>query len=153
MLPRARVREREQMRLGEVVDVDVVAHRRAVVGRIIGPEDLHGIALAERHLQNVRNQVGLGLVVLTGLPVRTGDIEVTQLTAPTAIGDAEVSDQVVGRELGSAICVLRPGRRGFGIGTSSGWPYTAQVELKTRRGTSCATIAFSRLSVPVTLVR
>src|SRR6516162_6359056 len=41
----AQMLERAQMSLGEIADVRVVAHRRSVRGRIIGPVDVHMRAL------------------------------------------------------------------------------------------------------------
>ena len=51
------------MRRGQVFDVHVVADARAVRRPIIGPEDVEGVALAQRHLQRQGDDVRLRVVV------------------------------------------------------------------------------------------
>ncbi len=49
----------------EILDVDVVAHARAVRRRVVRTKDDDLLAQAERRLQDHGDQVGLGLVVLS----------------------------------------------------------------------------------------
>ena len=70
--------EREHVRAGEVVDVDVVAHRGAVARRVVGAEHLHVVADAGGGAQHERDQVRLRVVVLAERPAGAGDVEVAQ---------------------------------------------------------------------------
>ena len=56
--------DRAQVRVGQVGDVDVVAHGGAVRRRVVGAEHLHGPTRAERAANHERDQVGLRIVVL-----------------------------------------------------------------------------------------
>ena len=62
--------QREDVRGGQVIDVDVVADAGAVGRRVVGAEDLDVRALAERGLEDERDQVRFGVVVLADGAVR-----------------------------------------------------------------------------------
>ena len=62
--PGVELLQRQQVRLGQVVDVDVVADAGAVRRRVVGAEDLDVRPLPERHLEDERDQVRLRVVVL-----------------------------------------------------------------------------------------
>ena len=64
--------ERAQMRGGQIADMDVVADRGAVAGRIIRAVDLDRVAAAERGAQHQRDQVGFRLVILADAAVGRG---------------------------------------------------------------------------------
>ena len=102
------------MRVAEVVDVDVVADRGAVRRRVVGPEDLDVGIDAERRPEDVRDQMGLGIVVLARAVARAGDVEVAQAHRADLVGGAEVADHVVDRQLRRAVRVRRARRRGLG---------------------------------------
>src|SRR6476469_5520015 len=70
--------EGEQVCLGEVGDVDVVADAGAVGGRVVLAVDVDRRALTEGDLQDQRDEVGLGRVALTEAAPRAGDVEVPQ---------------------------------------------------------------------------
>ena len=61
----------EEVGLRQVVDVDVVADARPVGRRVVGAEHLDGRAAAQRGLEDERDQVRLGVVVLAEV-ARTG---------------------------------------------------------------------------------
>ena len=69
----------KNMRRGQVVDMDVVANTGAVAGLVIGSIDLQR-APAQGRIDGPRNEVGLGVVVLTDFAVGVGPcgVEVTQ---------------------------------------------------------------------------
>ena len=69
-LPGSGVRQREQVGLGEVVDVDVVADAGAVRRRPVVAVDLHRLPVAGGHLQHDRDEVGLHDVPLAEPAVR-----------------------------------------------------------------------------------
>ena len=102
--------EREQVRLAEVLDVDVVAHGGAVARRVVGAEHLDVLAHAGGGLEHERDQVRLGLVVLAQLPARARDVEVAQRRGGQPVRAALVADHQVDRELGRAVGVDRRGR-------------------------------------------
>ena len=51
--------ERQDMGLGQIGDMDIVAHAGAIPRRVIAAEDRHAVALAERHLEHHRDEVPL----------------------------------------------------------------------------------------------
>ena len=57
------------MALGQVDDVDIVTHARAVLGRVVRAEDRQGLALAHRHL-TVGKAAPFGAVVVAGAAAR-----------------------------------------------------------------------------------
>ena len=65
------------MRPREVGDVDIVADRRAVEGRIVGPEDADGRVPLSR-AQHQRDEMGLGVVRLAVAFSRARRVEVAQ---------------------------------------------------------------------------
>ena len=72
--------ERQNVGVGQVGDVDVVADAGTVRGRIVVAIDLDVRALAQGHLEHERDQVGLGPMVLADVAarVRAGGVEVAQ---------------------------------------------------------------------------
>ncbi len=55
--------QREQMSIGQVGDVDVVADARAVRCRVVIAIDANRLAAPQSHVENQRNEVRLGLVI------------------------------------------------------------------------------------------
>mgnify|MGYP000944418639 CR=1 FL=1 len=68
------------MRLRQVGDVDIVAYRRAVRGRVVGTQDLQRRAAAENRIEHQRHEMGLDGAALADLAlgIRTGGVEVAQ---------------------------------------------------------------------------
>ena len=108
------------MGLGQVLDVDVVADRRAVAGRVVGAEDGDVVALAHGRAQDVGDEVGLGVVVLAQPAAGPRDVEVAQRDRVEAVAAALVADHHVHGELGGAVGALGPGRRGLVHGHAVG---------------------------------
>src|SRR5690348_16348597 len=93
--------ERAQMSLGEVLNMDVVADRRPVGGWIIGSVDVDLSLLAERRLQDERDEMRLGLVPFADLAIRIGacSIEITQRYPSQAVGLAVPAQRPIDRQL------------------------------------------------------
>src|SRR6516165_6720239 len=70
--------EGENMRIGEVTDVDVVADAGAVLGGVVVAKDLDASPAAEGDVEDERDEVRLGLVRLAVAVDGSGDIEVAQ---------------------------------------------------------------------------
>src|SRR5437016_3311216 len=71
-------REAQNMRVRQINDVDVIPNARAVRRRVIRPINLAMPGLAQRHLQHIGYQVGLGTVMLTELLARARGIKVAK---------------------------------------------------------------------------
>ena len=97
------------MSISEIDDVDVVAQARAVRRRIVIAEDRDVIALAERDLENERDEVRLRIVILTdgAIVERTGRIEVTQRYVANAVRAADPLHHLLHRALRLAVRVRR----------------------------------------------
>src|SRR5689334_21208456 len=80
--------EREQVRLGQIGDVDVVANRRAVWRGVVRSKDLQRRSASKRGTDREWNEVRLWVVIFTQLPFRvsTGSIEVTQSRIAQGVG-------------------------------------------------------------------
>ena len=114
--------DRPQVRVGEVRDVDVVADARPVRGRVVVAEDGQlGAALGGG--QDVRDEVGLGVVVLAERVGRAGDVEVAEAHAAEPVGRA-VPARARPRTCASISPYGLIGRSGAssGIGVASGTP-------------------------------
>src|ERR1700730_16615141 len=76
----AKIFERAQMRLGEILDVDVIANRGSVSSRVIDPIDVDVRSLSEGRLQHQGDEVRFGFVKLADLAlgVASGSIEIAQ---------------------------------------------------------------------------
>src|SRR5215470_3645207 len=96
------VLECAQMRLGEILDMYVVADRRAVRGRVIGTVDLDVGPPCESGLKHQRNEVSFGLVAFPDFAVGVGTcgIEITERHPAQAIGLAIPMQSPLDRELG-----------------------------------------------------
>ena len=107
--------QRQQMRLGQVGDVDVVAHAGAVRRRIVGAEHLQRRPAAERGVDRQRDQVRLRLVILAEPAggIGAGGIEVAQHAAAQPVDAPRPMQRALQHAL--ALAVRDPGS----IGASS----------------------------------
>jgi hypothetical protein len=78
VLPLPRRLEGEKVCAAEVLDVDIVAHRRAVARGVVGAEDLDRIVHPCRHLERYRDDLGLGTLDGAEATASTGDVEVAE---------------------------------------------------------------------------
>ena len=78
------------MRLGQIGDVDVVAHRGAVGRRVVGAEDRERSPAAVRRLDRQRDEVRLRGVVLADFAVGigAGGVEVAKRRVAQAVAPA-----------------------------------------------------------------
>ena len=111
--------QRQQVRPGQVADVDVVPDAGAVRRRIVGTEDADRPPAGQGHRQHVRDQVGLVRVPLAQpaagrVPVRAGHVEVTQADRAQPVHPGMLGERGVDGELGRAVRAGRQRRRGFG---------------------------------------
>jgi hypothetical protein len=109
--------QREQVRGGQILDVDVVADAGAVRGGVILAEDLQLLPPAGGHLEGYRDQMRLGLMPLTQRPRagrerRSGHVEVAQTHRAKSVRQAFVGDRHVHGQLGPSV---RVGRRHRGV--------------------------------------
>ena len=114
--------DRPQVRVGEILDMDVVADARAVRRGVVVAEHGQRLAALGRR-EDVGDEVGLGVVVLAELVRGTGDVEVAQAHAADARRRGRTSVSAA-----SNVRFVSPygliGRRGAssGIGVTSGVP-------------------------------
>ena len=108
--PAAGAGQREQVGVGEVLDVHVVADARAVGRRVVLAEDGQRLPLPRGDLQGQRDEVGLGRVPLAEPEGGARDVEVAQADRGEPVGDRVRGEHVVDGELGRAVGVGRPGR-------------------------------------------
>ena len=104
------------MRGGEIVDVNVIAHTCAVGCRVIAAEHVERIDVARRRHQGARNEMRLGVVALARLAIgiaATG-IEITQRHEADAVSHVKVTAQLLHHQFGVAIRIDRPLRRLLG---------------------------------------
>ena len=115
--------QRQQVGVGQVGDVDVVAYAGPVRRGVVIPEDLDrprdpAGRGRQRHLQYVRDQVRLGGVAFpVPLPalvlMRARHVEVAQADRAEAVHPRELAEAGVHGELGGAVGAGRPGRVGL----------------------------------------
>ena len=109
------VTERIQMRPGEIVHMDVVAHACAVRRRVVGAVDLHARPLPERGLAGDLDQLrrrGRGLSDAR-LGISAGDVEVAQDDVAQAACRPHVLEHALGHHLRCAIGIDRCEGRGL----------------------------------------
>src|SRR5215210_6783264 len=76
VLPQSGRLQRQEVGAPEVLDVDVVAHRRPVAGGVVGAEELDRFARPGCGPEDQGDEVRLGVVVLPEPPARPRDVEV-----------------------------------------------------------------------------
>src|SRR4051794_6230909 len=115
-----RALEPEDVRLPEVLDVDVIPDRGAVIRRVVRPEHGHVLPLARGGLEHERDQVRLGLVVLAEVAAGPRDVEVAQRDRAEPVRPALVGDHAIDRELRVPVGVDRVGGQRLGHGHLGG---------------------------------
>src|SRR5690606_18702088 len=97
--------QRFEVRVAEIVDVDIVANAGAVRRWIVIAEDGDPLPLAQGYLQYDWNQVRLGRMVLADITLRAGPggVEVPQGGKAEPIGMGIVVEHVFHHQLGKAI--------------------------------------------------
>ena len=114
----------------KIVDVDIVAEAGAVGGRVVGAEDFDVFAASGGGVDDERDEVGLGVVVLADGAVCSspGSIEIAEGRKAETVGVGEGFEAVLDVELSLAVGIdggLREGLHhgqglGFAIGCASG---------------------------------
>ena len=103
--------ERAEMGVGEVRDVDVVADAGAVGRRVVVAVQRQLAPGAGGRGEDVRDQMGLGVVVLAEALGGAGDVEVAQADRGQSVGPRVVGEREVDRKLRRAVGIGGPGRR------------------------------------------
>ena len=126
-----------QMPLGEVDDVDVVAHAGAVGGRVIVAVDREALELAGGHLGDIGEEVirdAVRVLADEAALVGADGVEVAQQRdAPVLVRHPEVAEDVLDHQLGRAVGVggregeVLPDRDRFGRAVNSGGGAEDQV--------------------------
>ena len=104
------------MRAREVDHVDVIAHARTVRGRVVVAVNgqLRELGAGTKcDIEKQRDQVGLGLVMLTAAITRARRIEVAEADGAQTMGTCVPRERLLERELGLAVGVRRSSRRLF----------------------------------------
>lgn len=92
----AEIVEAEDVGLGEIGDMDVVADAGAVGGVVVGAEDGDGRSLTEGGLEDEGDEVGFGGVVFAEatLGIGSGGVEVAEDDGLEAVGGVEVPEDL-----------------------------------------------------------
>jgi len=95
--------ENKEMGLGQVVDVDVVTDAGAVGSGIVGAEDGDWACVAESGAENVRDEMGFGLVIFSVSVPSAGGIEIAQDGVTEPVNPAEPLKHDFSLQLGLAV--------------------------------------------------
>jgi hypothetical protein len=76
------------VRLREINDMDIIAHAGPVTCRVVFAENGNLLALAERDLENERDQVKLGVVIFAARGRCSGGIKVAQACEACALRES-----------------------------------------------------------------
>ena len=101
------------MRVGKVEHVDVVAHARAVAGRIIIAKNRDARPLAGGRFEHEGNQMRFGLVAFARAIARAGSIEIPQRDDLEAVRAVEPSERALEGQLRLAVGIDRVRRHAF----------------------------------------
>src|SRR5438876_1965117 len=108
------VRQGEDVRLGEVNDVNVVANASAIRRGVIGAEDVALRRLAEDGLEHVGNQMRLDSVVFAEALARTRRVEVTERDELQTVNSLIPLQHLFEHQLRLAVRIDRARRQFFG---------------------------------------
>jgi len=102
--------ERFDVSAREIADVHIIAHGRAVGRVVIGSKELKKWNLSLRRRDDERDEVGLGCVVLSDLPIGIGpgSIEVAQIHVPQAVSPLVPIQDVFHEQFRGTIGIDRP---------------------------------------------
>src|SRR5687768_13508683 len=104
----------KEMCRGQIRDVDVIANASAVWRWIICAIDLCRVALAQRHTQNKRDEMRLGLMRLPAAVQRTTGIEVTKRCKMQAVNLTIALKHLLNYEFGMTVHIRWTEQRFFG---------------------------------------
>jgi hypothetical protein len=122
--------EGEEMGVGQIADVDVVADAGAVVGGVVVAEDLDGGAAAEGYVEDERNEMRLGFVGFASVDDSAagcadfggaGYVEIPKRGGAQAVNPVKPAKHVFDEELGFAVGV--GGAKGCGFGDRNGFRF------------------------------
>ena len=99
--------QRQDVRLRQVADVDVVADAGAIGGGVVIAEDLDAFALAQGHLQRQRDEMRLGMMILAALGRGASGVEVAQRGIAQAVHAVEPVEQALQDVLRFAVGAAR----------------------------------------------
>src|SRR5262249_28125025 len=99
--------ERQHMRPGEIVHMNIVTHGRAIRGRIVCSEHRDISPPTASGIKPKRNEMGLRIVILANLScwIGAGGIEVTQPGRSYSVSIPKVVHHALANELAEAIWV------------------------------------------------
>ena len=96
------IADRTYMSVRKIGNVNIIANARAVRRWIVGAENIHGLSLAERHLQRFIDElaeIGLSAAVARTVLTREGGLVALRFTV------REAYDQTPGPQAGAALHV------------------------------------------------
>lgn len=99
--------EDEEVRLREIVDMDVVANTGAVRRGIVGAEDRNRAGCLESGAENVWDEMGFGFVAFGVAVPRAGGVEITEDSVAESVNLAEPFQDDFGLQLGLAVWIDR----------------------------------------------
>src|SRR4051812_24667272 len=99
------------MRASEIKDVDVITDARSVRCLVIRPVNLHVPFLAERHFQDVRDEMSLDAVVFAKTVGGAGGVEVAQRNKPKIMNLAVPMQDLLESQFGFAVRIDGPLRQ------------------------------------------
>src|SRR5262249_35857618 len=116
----ARCAESQNVRLGKIKDVNVVANTCSVGGVVVGSINFDVRPPTERCLQHSRNEMRLRPVVFAKFLRCTGGVEIAQANKLQPVNLIVPAQNFLKREFGLAVWVDRARRRGFVNGHAIG---------------------------------
>src|SRR4051812_26930963 len=97
--------ERQDMGPCEIGYVDVVTNTSPIGRLVVGPKNRDGIPIPGCGIQNERQQMRFGVVVLAYLDVRIGSrrVEIAQCYGPQLVGGMEIAENAFDHQLRGAV--------------------------------------------------
>src|SRR5262249_37893652 len=99
----------EQMGVGQIIDMNVVAEAGPIGRRVVRAEDLDGWPLSHRGLDDEWNEMRFGIVVLANTPIGTGArrVEVAECRIAPLVCRGIVGERALDSELTGAVGIDR----------------------------------------------
>ena len=110
----------ELMRFGEVAHVNIIPNAGAIGSGMLGAENGNGFVSAEGGLQDARDEMGFGVVMLAEFCGGTGGVEVAEDDRLGAGLIGVPLEHLLKHPLGFAVRIDRPLQGGFGDGDGFG---------------------------------